>query len=252
MRLAGKVAIITGGGSGIGLAAARRFVAEGARVVVAGRTAERVEKAAAEIGGEVLAVAGDVATAEGAERLVTVAIDRWGRLDILVNNHAALNMPGRVHEISEDDWDYVLRNNLKGYFLTAKAALPRMVAQRSGAIVMVTSETIQAVTLYVGAYAASKGGAAALAKAIAAEYAEFGIRCNCLQVGATPGTLASKPLVDAGADMSLVRDSRRKTIPLGRMGTPEDHANALVFLASDESSWVTGAVLNVDGGYTSV
>jgi NAD(P)-dependent dehydrogenase (short-subunit alcohol dehydrogenase family) len=157
-----------------------------------------------------------------------------------------------VHEPTPAEWDRVIHNNLRGYFLTARRALPVMMAQRAGVLLFVTSETIQTVTLYVAAYGAAKGGATALMKAIAAEYGEYGIRANCLQIGATPGTAISKALVQSGADMGLVRESRKKPIPLVRFGTPEDHAGGLVYLASDEAAWVTGTTLNVDGGYTCI
>lgn len=248
-RLAGKTALITGAGSGIGRACALLFAREGARVGVAGRRAEPLATVAAEIhqaGGVALAVACDVTKAAEVENGVRTVAARFGRLDIVVNNAGVL-LAASAEETSEGDWDRLLAVNLKGTFLVSRAALPELRKAGGGSIINIGS-----VLGLVGmkkrvAYAAAKGGVALLTKAMALDHAHEAIRINCI----CPSLVETELLRDVLAAMpspDLALRQRIEQIPLGRIGRPEDVAHMALFLASDESSWVTGAALPLDGG----
>jgi NAD(P)-dependent dehydrogenase (short-subunit alcohol dehydrogenase family) len=244
MRLAGKVAIITGGGSGIGKAIAQAFVREGAKVVIAGRDREKLERAAAAIGGECLAVSADVSKKNEVQKLVDAALDRFKQINVLINNAAVL-LPGTAETLSEEAFDQTFNINVRGLWLLSRAVLPQMRASGGGSIVNIASVLSMVGARNRVAYAASKGAVMAMTKAMALDHAAENIRVNCI----CPGIVATEMV----ARFSLDENARRQRVamhPMGRFGQPEDVASAAVFLASDESGWTTGSVITVDGGYS--
>ena len=244
MRLSRKVAIITGGGSGIGKAIAMAFVREGAQVVIAGRDREKLERAAVEIGGDCLAVSADVSGAKGAEMLVSAAIEKFKRINILVNNAAVL-LPGTAESLSEEDFDQTFDINVRGLWLVTRAVLPHMRASSGGSIVNIGSVLSLVGARNRVAYSASKGAVAAMTKAMALDHAAENIRVNCI----CPGIVATEMVEKFNTD-EAARLQRVALHPMGCFGQPEDIASAAVFLASDESGWTTGSVLTIDGGYS--
>jgi NAD(P)-dependent dehydrogenase (short-subunit alcohol dehydrogenase family) len=241
-----KVALVTGGSSGIGRAAALRFTAEGAKVVVADVNdsgGEEVVRLIREKGGEAIYVRTDVAKASAVETLIADAVRLYGRLDAAFNN-AGISIEGRTHEVSEVDWDRLLGINLKGVWLCMKYELIQMLKQGSGAIVNMSSVWGAVGMTGEAAYVASKHGVSGLTKAAALDYAREGIRINEVR----PGLIHTPMTAD-----TLNNPARREQIisrePVGRPGTPEEVAAAVVWLCSDESSFVTGHTLAVDGGY---
>jgi NAD(P)-dependent dehydrogenase (short-subunit alcohol dehydrogenase family) len=248
-RLKGKTALITGGGTGIGRAIALAFSREGASVVIAGRRRDKLQEVVTEIsrqGGEALACECDVAQSRDAERTVREAVQRFGRLDILVNNAGALSV-STIETISEDDWDRLMSVNLKGPFLMSRAALPEFRKAGGGAIVNIGSILGLVAMKARAAYTASKGGVTMLTKAMALDHAHENIRVNCICPSIVETELVSK-LFEAGSAGEELRRTRIAQIPIGRMGRPMDVADMAVFLASDESSWVTGVAIPLDGG----
>ena len=249
-RLAGKMALITGGGTGIGRAVAVAFAAEGAKVAVAGRRAEKLREAVNEIsarGGEAIAVTADVSSAADTARAVREVVARFGGLNVLVNNAGVLSAT-TVERISEQDWDRIMAVNLKGPFLMSRAALPEFRKVGGGAIVNVGSVLGLVAMKKRAAYCASKGGVTLLTKAIAIDHGHENIRANCICPSIVETELVSQ-LFDT-PDGDRVKRERLATIPLGRMGRPADIAELAVYLASDESSWLTGAAIPLDGGLT--
>ena len=248
-RLAGKVALITGGGTGIGRAIALAFAREGARVAVAGRTLEKLREVASEItgrGGEALAITCDVARAADAEGAVKQVVERFGPLNTLVNNAGTLNA-ATIEGITEEEWDRVMNINLKGPFLMSRAALPAFRKARGGAIVNIGSILGLVAMKDRAAYCASKGAVTMLTKAMAVDHAHEHIRVNCICPSIVETELV-KGLFAAGAQGQALKAARIASIPLGRMGQPADVAELAVFLASEESSWLTGAAIPLDGG----
>jgi 3-oxoacyl-[acyl-carrier protein] reductase len=247
MDLAGKVALVTGGGRGIGRGVALALARAGADVVVGvSRDVAAAEAVAEEVRGlgrRALARQADVSNGEQAEELVAAAVSELGRIDILVNN-AGITRDGLLMRMPEADWDAVLDVNLKGTFHCTKAALKRMVRQRSGRIVNVTS--VMGVTGNAGQanYAASKAGIIGLTKSTAKEVGSRGITCNAVAPGWIR-TAMTEGLPEEVAGQVL------KQIPLGRLGEPEDVAGLVVFLCSDSASYITGQVVVVDGGLIS-
>jgi NAD(P)-dependent dehydrogenase (short-subunit alcohol dehydrogenase family) len=248
-RLTGKIALITGGGTGIGRACALLFARECARVAIAGRRREPLEETAEEIraaGGEALAVQCDVSKAADAARAVAETAARFGGLNVLVNSAGILSTTS-VEATSEEEWDRVMAANLKGPYLMSRAALGELRKAGGGSIVNIGS--ILGLVAYRdrAAYCASKGGVTMLTKAMALDHAREGIRVNCI-CPAIVETDMVKAVIDKMPDPAAVRRARTATIPLGRMGRPEDPAHMAVYLASEESSWVTGAAFPLDGG----
>jgi NAD(P)-dependent dehydrogenase (short-subunit alcohol dehydrogenase family) len=249
MTLKNKVAVITGAGSGIGLATARRFVAEGARVILVDiQDAEQEEEALRKRGGEAVFFKADVSRASDVEALFRQTIKRFNRLDILVNN-AGVELAKMVTETSEEEWDRLMNINLKGVFLCSRAAILLMKRQGGGVIVNVASELGLVGGAEIAAYCASKGGVVQLTKAMALDHAQDNIRVNCV----CPGPVETPLLQRIFSSSEGPEKERKETVskvPLGRLGKPEEIANVILFLASDESSFMTGAAVSADGGWS--
>lgn len=242
MEVKDRVAIVTGAGQGIGQGIALGLAAAGAKVVVNDVVTERAQAVAAEIAGlqeAAVAAPADIGGREGAEALVRAALEAFGRIDILVNN-AGISKDRYVAKMSDEEWDDVLRVNLTAQFLTCRAAIPHMMEQRYGRIVNISSRA------WLGGagqanYSASKGGVVSLTRTLALELAKFQITANCI----------APALVDTPLFRGLkeeVQERLTRSVPMGRVGVPADLANAVLFFAADESSYVTGQVLYVCGG----
>lgn len=250
MRLEGKVALITGAASGMGNVAAALFAREGARVMLADVADEAAERAVAGIaraGGEVAYVHADVSKGEDARGMVEATLQRFGRLDVLYNNAGVFPAgDGSVVDTPESVWEFTINVNLKGVFLGCRYGIPAMLDSGGGSIVNVASfVALMGAAAPQIAYTASKGGVLAMTREIAVEFARSGIRANAL----CPGPVETPLLAELLADPKR-RDRRLVHIPVGRFGRAEEIANAALFLASDESSYMTGAALVVDGGIT--
>jgi NAD(P)-dependent dehydrogenase (short-subunit alcohol dehydrogenase family) len=251
MRLKDKVAIITGGTSGIGEATAVLFAREGAKLAITGRNQQRGNTVVDRIkqhGGEAVFIQADVASAADCRRCVDETLRTFGRLDILFNN-AGVFYPQTAIECSEREWDEQIDVNLKGTFLMSKFALPSMIAQGRGVIVNNSSGWGIVGGDHAVAYCASKGGVVLMTKAMAVDHGRQGVRVNCICPGdvETPMLPADAKMRGQAWDKYLAGCSER---PLGRIGTPDEIAKAVLFLASDDSSFMTGAALVVDGGGT--
>ena len=244
MRLNKKIAIITGGGSGIGKAIAMAFVREGAQVVIAGRDSKKLALAAEEIGANCLAITADVSHANDVQKLVSAALEKFKRVDILVNNAAVL-LPGTAESLSEQDFDQTFNINVRGLWLLSRAVLPHMRAAGGGSIINIGSVLSLLGARNRVAYSASKGAVVAMTKAMALDHAAENIRINCICPGIVETELVAKFNTDEN-----VRRQRVAMHPMGRFGRPDEVANAAIYLASDESGWTTGSNLTVDGGYS--
>ena len=247
-RLDGKAAFITGAGGAIGGAIARRFGAEGAKVMCAdlkGEAAERTATAIRAAGGIAAAVTCDVASASAVKEAIDTAARDFSRLDILVNTAATDDPMGNAVELDESAWNRTLAVNLTGAFLVAKYGIPHLVAAGGGSIVIIASQLGSVVVPRRPAYVTSKAALIQLARSMALDHAKDSIRVNTLSPGATE---TDRLLVRYGT-MDAARAALAPLHPLGRLGRPEDMANGALFLASDESSFMTGADLVIDGGY---
>ncbi len=251
MRLRDKVAIVTGAGSGIGRASARLFAQEGARVVVTDIVAEAGQETAELIGGEALFLRVDVSSWRDTEAMVAQTVQRFGRLDILFSN-AGIDLPQAttVLETTDADWQRTIAINLKGVFLGARHALPVMMAQRSGVIINTASVAGLHGTPREAAYSASKGGVVALTRQMAVSYAPYNIRVNCVCPGGLEKPTRDRHTFLQERDGALANRNARiaQHVPLGKLCTPLDVAQAALYLASHEASHVTGAALVIDGG----
>ncbi|HEX8880703.1 MAG TPA: SDR family NAD(P)-dependent oxidoreductase [Candidatus Acidoferrum sp.] len=250
-RLAGKVALITGGGTGIGRAIALAFAREGASVAVAGRRLEKVKEVAAEIdkqGIAALPLVCDVTRANDADHAVAETARKFGKVNVLVNNAGTLSV-STVDSISEEDWDRVVAVNLKGSFLMSRAAIKEFRKAGGGTIVNIGSVLGLVAMKDRAAYCASKGGVTLLTKAMALDHAHENVRVNCICPSIVETELV-KGLFDDSEQGRRLRESREGTIPLGRFGRPADVAELAVYLAAEESSWLTGAAIPLDGGLT--
>jgi NAD(P)-dependent dehydrogenase (short-subunit alcohol dehydrogenase family) len=249
MRLDGKVALITGGTSGIGSATAMRFVTEGAAVAITGRNSDRGEEvvsAIQAIGGEALFIRSDVRIAADCRNAVEQTLARFGQIDILFNN-AGVFHPRTLPECTEEEWDETIDSSLKGAFLMSKYTLPSMIERGSGSIIHTSSGWGILGGSGAASYCAAKGGLIVMAKAMAIDHGPQGIRVNCV----CPGDVLTPMLHDDAAKRGMTWDDYAAGAaerPLGRIGTVNEIADAVLFLASDESSFVTGEALVVDGG----
>lgn len=243
MRLEGKAAIVTGGGSGFGAGIARRFAQEGARVMVADINLGAAEAIAAEVGGVAARV--DVASNDSVAAMAKAAIEAFGKVDILVNNAGITHLPQPMEEVSEEEFDRVLAVNAKSVYLTARHLVKHMKANGAGAILNVASTAGVSPRPNLNWYNASKGWMITATRAMAVELAPSGIRVNAINPVA-----GETPLLKSfmGEDTPEIRAKFLSTIPLGRFSTPEDMANAALFLCSDEASMITGVAMEVDGG----
>lgn len=247
MKLTNKVAIVTGGASGIGAATARLFAAEGARVALVDRDPAGLAKVAAEIPGA-LAIEANVSDGAQARDGVGRVIAQWGRVDVLMTA-AGISLGGTVDKIDEATWDRTFDVNVKGTYLWVHHAIQPMIAAKSGAIVTVGSQLAQSSIGNNAAYIASKGAIASFTKTIAVDHAAQGIRVNALMPGVIDTPMPARS-IQRQADPEAARAFWKKRHPMGRIGQPEEVAKAALFLASDDSSFVTGTLLFVDGGWT--
>jgi NAD(P)-dependent dehydrogenase (short-subunit alcohol dehydrogenase family) len=251
MRFKGKVVLITGAGVGIGRAAAVRFGQEGAKVAINSLTPEHGRETLRllkEAGGQGIYIQGDVSKDADARRMVQETVKVFGRLDILVNN-AGIVLPGRVDNMSEEDWDRTIAINLKGVFLVSKYTIPEMRKIGGGVIVHNASVVALKGVKDRGAYTASKGGVWALTKAMAADYISENIRVNCVSPGTTY-TPSLEQRIQAFPDPEKARADFIARQPMKRLGKEEEIAAAILFAASDEAAFMNGATIAIDGGMT--
>lgn len=245
-ELAGRAAVVTGGGRGIGLAIARAFAREGADVAVADLRLEEAQRTAAELRGlgrQATAIEVDVSEPAQVAAMVERAVGELGRVDLLVSN-AGISQRRDFLEMSVEEWDRVIAVNLRGVFLCGQAAARRMAASGGGAIINIASQRAESAGRHQVAYVASKGGVKALTKAMALDLAPRGIRVNAIGPGPVLSDLTRERFLDPAE-----RAAFTARVPLGRLGEPDDIAGAAVFLASERAGWVTGHCLFVDGGW---
>jgi NAD(P)-dependent dehydrogenase (short-subunit alcohol dehydrogenase family) len=250
-RLKGKVAIVTGGGTGIGRAIALAFGREGAKVALLGRRKKVLEDVANELaqaGAAGKALVCDITKSQATRGAVEEVVKAFGPVNVLVNNAGILSV-STVESVSEEEWDKVIETNLKGPFLMARAVLPAMRQAGGGSIVNISSVLGLVAMKGRAAYCASKGGVTLLTKAMAMDHAEEKIRVNCICPSIVETELVKDLFVHA-KNCKKLREARISSLPLGRFGQPADVAELAVFLASDESSWMTGTAIPVDGGLT--
>jgi NAD(P)-dependent dehydrogenase (short-subunit alcohol dehydrogenase family) len=247
-RLAGKVCIVTGAGSGIGRATAVRFAEEGARVTCVDVNHDAVVETARSIGADAVGVAADVSDRAAVQRYTDETAARWGGLHVVFNN-AGVNLPGVFHEASDEVVDRTLAVNVKGPIYGCRYAIPHMLRGGGGSLINTTSVNGLVAEPFLAIYATSKGAIVMLSKGIALDYAKQGIRCNAIAPGwvDTPINYAHAEMLGGLAEVYATIDSFQ---PIGRPGEPREIANVALFLASDESSFVTGSVIVADGGMT--
>ncbi len=246
MRLNGKTAIVTGGASGFGAGIVRKFVAEGARVMIADINGEGAAELAGELGELAIAQAVDVGNGDSVNAMAKAALDTFGQVDILVNNAGVSHLPAAMEDVTEADFDRVYNVNIKSVYLTARALVPHMKSRGTGAILNVASTAGVSPRPRLNWYNASKGWMITATRTMAVELAPEGIRVNAINpvAGETP---LLKTFM-GGEDTPEIRAKFLSTIPIGRFSTPEDMGNAACYLCSEEASMVTGVCMEVDGG----
>ena len=244
MRLEGKVAIVTGAGGGIGRASAHRFASEGATVIAADINAASVAETAAQ-SDSIHAHTVDVTNGDSVQEMVTSTVELFGRLDVVFSN-AGIMRDGSVIDLSEDDWDAMFNVNAKGAFLCGKYAIPAMRDSGGGSFIITASANSFYAESDIAGYCATKGAAMQLTRAMAIDHGNDGVRVNCICPGWIDTAMAA-PYLDENPDGRVFAG---RIAPAGRIGNPEDVAEVALFLASDDSSFVTGSAYNVDGGWT--
>jgi NAD(P)-dependent dehydrogenase (short-subunit alcohol dehydrogenase family) len=251
MKLKDRVAIVTGAASGIGAASARLFAAEGAKLALVDLDQVGIGQVAADIeakGGEAITLAANVSDGDTARDGVARVMEKWGRIDVLMTA-AGISLGGTVDAVTEEIWDRTFAVNVKGTYLWVHHAIQPMIVARSGAIVTIGSQLAQSSLGKNAAYVASKGAIASFTKTIAVDHASQGIRINALMPGVIDTPMPARSL-QRQADPEAARAVWKQRHPMGRIGQPEEVARAALFLASDDSSFVTGTLLFVDGGWT--
>jgi len=249
-RLQGKIVIVTGAGTGIGRACALAMVREGARLALVGRRLEKLQQLAREIGNSALPIAADVSQKADIEQVITRTVAEFGGINVLVNNAGVLHI-GTAEQITEEQWDETFNINVRGVWLLSRAVLPHLRKAGGGSIVNVASVLGINGARNRASYAPSKGAVVLLTKCMAIDHGHENIRVNAICPSFVETDLTAAVLSTA-ADPQAVRRERVAVHPLGRLGKPDDIAGLAVYLASDESSWVTGSVFPVDGGYLAV
>lgn len=254
MKLKDRVALITGGASGIGLATAIAFLEEGAKVAIADISEENGRRALELIdkkGHNVLFIKADISKEADVKRIIDETVTKFGKLDILFNN-AGIWIDKKVEDLEVEEWDRIMDINLKGVFLCSKYAVPLMKTQGKG--VIVNNSSCNGIIGDYGdpAYCASKGGVALLTKAMALDYARENIRVNAICCGEIETQMFLEEARISGKSVDEYREEMASDHPMGRIGTPEEAANAVLFLACDDSSFITGILLSVDGGLTAI
>lgn len=248
MRLQDKVAIVTGASSDIGSAITRRFCEEGAKVVLVGRNKENLDKVKDSLGtgkDSSVSKACDITQESQVLQTVDQIVDHHGKIDILVNSAGAINNPVHFHDQPESEWNSLINTNIMGTFRMTKAVLNKMQDQKSGSIINIGSISSERAIprVHLTVYCSTKSAINMFTRGIAIEYARRNIRCNCINPGIINSGMIKPYLEDEQARKAL-----EETLPLNRIGQPEDVANAAVYLGSDEANWITGTILNVDGG----
>jgi 3-oxoacyl-[acyl-carrier protein] reductase len=249
MRLNDKVTIVTGASSDIGKSIVKRFVDEGAKVILVARKLEGLEKTRKEVGNEeaTASVSCDLTDESQVLQAVNQIMDTYGKIDVLVNNAGAINDPIHFHEMQDSEIKKLIDVNLFGVFHMTKAVLSKMSDVKSGAIVNIGSISSERAIprVHLAVYSATKAAISMFTKSIAVEYARRNIRCNCVNPG-----IINSGIIRPYLDDPQARKVLEERLPLARIGEPEDVANAALYLASDEANWVTGTILNIDGGKT--
>ena len=248
MKLDGKVALVTGGSRGIGKAIAKEFAQNGASIVISGKDKTKLDQTAKEIGA--FAIQADIRKESDVQNLINKTVEKFGRLDILVNN-AGVNLPGTFHEVPDDIIQKTLQVNVAGMMYLSRACIPQMLKQKSGSIVNMSSINGLVSEPFLSVYSASKGAVVMLTRGIALDYAKTGIRCNAICPGwvDTPINYAHADLL--GGIQKVYREISNFQ-PIGRPGEPREIAHLVLFLASDEASFITGSIISADGGMSAM
>ncbi len=247
MSLKGKVAIVSGAGTGVGKATTKRLFSEGSKVVLIGRDRSRLTKVISELNGKknLLAVKADITKEADVINVIEETVSAFDTVDILVNNAGILNDPTPFHKMTDEQWMSLINTNLIGTFRTTKAVLPIMMEKKRGSIVNISSlQGIRSIlNVPFSVYGVTKAGVIMFTRTIAVEYGEYGIRCNCV----APSTIRS-PMIEPYLQDKQAKKTLESSFPLRSIGDPEDISGAVAYLCSDDAKWITGTVLTVDGG----